>query len=630
MSPNRSFPAHARAHHPLPAILLACLLACAAARGDDRFFVPVAPSGGGSGSSSGGGGSSGSSGGGGTSGGGGGGGAGGGGGGSYTGGGGSSDSGSSGSGHGDSSSSGGRFFVPMPSRSNGGHGGGGGGSGGGYWNDDPYWGGCYYSGGGYHYWPGYSYPYGTTYTIVHRMPEDPYALDGPVVFFPPEPPPLDTPRPDAPPQRGHEIAAPPELSSFLTTSFYPQLSTRLHLANLSARQLEEIAAYRAERAALLGELRERLAATRSLPPMRRARELESHARTQAARLDALAAREAALRTSLLRGGLIGAFGGSGDWNQGRRWRLGTSQSVNREQTLGLEFRVVRAAAFYQDGLSREQRGLLREVAMELQAEAYGTRSALLTAAADESLVYFSPAGARVRFARDLPPSLTAKIAEFRASKQALKAELRDIIYTRDAESRAARTSALSRLSEDQEVRIQALELLADEIRLEVAGLGRPVRSPPPPLPPADLAARIAALRAEREYLQIELLGELGRLRSAGGAAPPLTATQVREHLEAFRQTNKARYAELATMQQKLRRDLAAHFATGPRPVSEASIDAWLNARSDAETPAALWQRYGDYADAVFVPGLSPEQRQLLFDGALEQLSFPLPAGERMP
>ena len=43
-----------------------------------------------------------------------------------------------------------------------------------------------------------------------------------------------------------------------------------------------------------------------------------------------------------------------------------------------------------------------------------------------------------------------------------------------------------------------------------------------------------------------------------------------------------------------------------------------------------WQNYGEYQTAVFQPGLSPEQRRLLFDAAIEKLSLPLPGGERIP
>jgi len=35
----------------------------------------------------------------------------------------------------------------------------------------------------------------------------------------------------------------------------------------------------------------------------------------------------------------------------------------------------------------------------------------------------------------------------------------------------------------------------------------------------------------------------------------------------------------------------------------------------------------DYRNAMLQPGLSPEQRRLLFDGALQKLALPLPRGE---
>lgn len=40
--------------------------------------------------------------------------------------------------------------------------------------------------------------------------------------------------------------------------------------------------------------------------------------------------------------------------------------------------------------------------------------------------------------------------------------------------------------------------------------------------------------------------------------------------------------------------------------------------------------YRDYRTAVFEPGMSPEQRRLLFGGVLEKLDLPLPRGELQP
>jgi hypothetical protein len=37
--------------------------------------------------------------------------------------------------------------------------------------------------------------------------------------------------------------------------------------------------------------------------------------------------------------------------------------------------------------------------------------------------------------------------------------------------------------------------------------------------------------------------------------------------------------------------------------------------------------FSEYRTAVFEPGLSPEQRRLLFDGVVERLDLPLPRGD---
>ena len=52
--------------------------------------------------------------------------------------------------------------------------------------------------------------------------------------------------------------------------------------------------------------------------------------------------------------------------------------------------------------------------------------------------------------------------------------------------------------------------------------------------------------------------------------------------------------------------------------------------SEALQQLETWRSYRNYQIAVFEPGLSPEQRRLLFDLALEKLSLPLPAGEIPP
>ncbi|MEN9632526.1 MAG: hypothetical protein RL077_930, partial [Verrucomicrobiota bacterium] len=61
-----------------------------------------------------------------------------------------------------------------------------------------------------------------------------------------------------------------------------------------------------------------------------------------------------------------------------------------------------------------------------------------------------------------------------------------------------------------------------------------------------------------------------------------------------------------------------------------AIDAALFAAIRVATARETMNLYRDYRIAVFQPGLSPRQRQLLFDAVLEQLNLPLPRGELQP
>ncbi len=87
-----------------------------------------------------------------------------------------------------------------------------------------------------------------------------------------------------------------------------------------------------------------------------------------------------------------------------------------------------------------------------------------------------------------------------------------------------------------------------------------------------------------------------------------------------------RYAELVNESDAIRRD--ATVALGNASARE--VDAALvSARQVAALKDSL-DGYRDYRAAVFEPGLSPEQRRLLFGGALEKLDLPLPRGEFQP
>ena len=50
----------------------------------------------------------------------------------------------------------------------------------------------------------------------------------------------------------------------------------------------------------------------------------------------------------------------------------------------------------------------------------------------------------------------------------------------------------------------------------------------------------------------------------------------------------------------------------------------LRGPADALLEREDWGRYVDYQAAMLMPGLSSEQRRVLFDGGLEKLTLPLP------
>ena len=61
-----------------------------------------------------------------------------------------------------------------------------------------------------------------------------------------------------------------------------------------------------------------------------------------------------------------------------------------------------------------------------------------------------------------------------------------------------------------------------------------------------------------------------------------------------------------------------------------AVDAAIAAITRIVTQRALEAGYAEYRVAVFQPGLSPEQRRMLFGAAVEGLHLPLPRGEMQP
>jgi len=390
-----------------------------------------------------------------------------------------------------------------------------------------YWGGCYYWNGSYYYWDGdyYSTDRQRFGRYQRRFPvdsESEVASNRAVFFFPPVPPPLGTPPPPGSPETGRN-EAPAELSPFINDPFYAPLGTRLQARDLSKKQLQQLDLLRQKKTELREELRSEIQWTKDSPAAIRLSDLEKLSRKQTPSIRQLETEAEQLRADLLYHGLVGMFWGSGDWNEGRPWMLGQG-GLNRprRETLAYEFKVVRAAIFYQEGLSPAQRRLLREVAMELQVEAFRPTATTLS---DESLLAFQPETARIRLSPALRPELATKLAAFKKQKDALKSELRGALYRLDVATSSQRTKALREFATVQAPQLESLDVLAEELR----GLLRP-------------------------------------------------------------------------------EDLLGRSASEPQPKEVGEAE-------------------NEYHDAVLLPGLSPEQRRLLYDDAMEKLSLPLPAGE---
>ena len=571
-----------------------------------------------------------------------------------------------------------RFVVPTPSdnrdrssRSGGGGGYDGGyrgghGSGGGYDGGyrrgygghsyyDPFWGGCYYWGGNYYYWGGHYYD--PSYQRFGRYRDSieydyrtvPAAANNrSPIFFPPSPPPLGAPIPPRQPP-STSITAPAGLAAYVYEPFYAPLSTRLSQADLTKKNLQRLDAYRSTRNRLREELIQRLDRLKDTDPATRASELGTLALAQAGELTKLEAEADDLRGDLLHGGLVGIFSGTGDWNENRRWRLGEGNLSRRSaDTVSAEFRVIRAAAFYQEGLSPAQRRLLREVEMELQVEAFKPKTAS-SHTPDEKLFFFSPETARLPVATDLPASLSLKLETYEKDKSALKAELRDALYSLDSAPAPKRAGTLRKVAETQAPHFATLEALAEEIRAEFALLPNPPGPAVPPAFPPALSARLTVYQAEKAMLQKELQAGLDEVRKTKSAVN-LTATgtpdgirfetprsetssaviaAARKSVENFNKQHQERLAALTKEREAIRADVA-RFAAEKDSGSGKSVETLLNDFNTHLQQGERWQHYRYYQLAMLEPGLSPEQRRLLFEAALERLNLPLPAGEYPP
>jgi len=460
-------------------------------------------------------------------------------------------------------------------------------------------------------------------------------------FFPPNPPPLDRPVAHLVTPPG-QYPAPPELAAHVNEIFYPALGTRLHTNSVYLDTRAKLDLYRTTKVLLQNELRTTFDRHRESDPAVRRKALEDLARAQTPKIVELEIEAERLRRDLVTRNT--------SWSAQRRWHL--VDKVERGYSPLEIAMVIRGYTFYQRGLSPEQRRLLREIMMEILA-AVDEESGPESAVPDQ--IWFSPSPARIRLPDELPPELAAKVASYLSRKSALKKELYDRVYSYDGAVLGVFRWSLKALAEKQAPEFAAIEALSEEIRRGLADMPQP---PPPdnlsPLPPMmahrvanvlrdrALAERDATIKADaiisRRYdnevrvragyrfdeagMRVSVEGQ----RNARGIVPPNEeeiVAKVQAELAAVADDYGNRLVELLNEQENIRREAAELLGDTRRE----RVDAALYTTSRIAIRRESEDAYRDYRIAVLEPGLSSEQRRMLFDRAVERLNLPLPRGE---
>ena len=468
-------------------------------------------------------------------------------------------------------------------------------------------------------------------------------------FFPPTPPPLGGPILLF---RRYGLSQPetqlPQLLPYVGEPFYAPLSAHLHREDLSKKQRTRLDAYQATRSAQLIELRSKLTAVRDAEPAARTRILQAFAAQQTPILAALELEAEAFRENLVNGTF---FQSGADWNDNRTWALG--DDLRYESRID-EFKVIRASAFFAPGLSPAQRRLLRELAMELD-QPLTEPTADLSLDAPKRYFFFTPETARIRLPDDLSPEITAKIDAYQTAKTQLKSALRTAIYKNDrAFFSFNRTKAFRALAEEQAPALAQIEIQAEEIRTLLAPYPRDSR-PAVPVISEALNTRIAGFLREKQSLQRTLVEKFATIKTAfpenrveyirlgdsygieivsnrrSSRAQESKVTAIRAELAPFNADQSRRVAALNREKDMIQKSLLEVAKTKLKAdATAADVNGLIEHFAKKFAEQEGWQRYRDYDTAVFEPGLSPEQRRLLFADALVQLDLPLPRGSRDP
>jgi hypothetical protein len=234
----------------------------------------------------------------------------------------------------------------------------------------------------------------------------------------------------------------------------------------------------------------------------------------------------------------------------------------------------------------------------------------------------------------MPAELRAKFGRFVHDKDALKRELHEAVIAEDGVSDSKRRAVFEKLTEQQWPRIVALDELAESIRADLAAQPAPPLPPPPPRFPADLIARINANRDALAALWRERLAAEPTFPAATPVLSPPDDSHETNPTET--RTSRGTASRPDEADPDLRRQMAARSADliAERNALLAEFRAACQRIAISNAAFAQLGReeviFRDYRTAMLEPGLSPEQRRLLFIYALAGLAQALPTGESPP
>lgn len=481
------------------------------------------------------------------------------------------------------------------------------------------------------------------------------ALEAPPAFFyfPATPPVLDRPRIVLETMAPDRRSASPALAPYVDDIFYGSIGPRLTAMEgasgntarpLSRRHLSRLESYRIERDAAYQELRLEIERVWRLEASARRAALAAFARQQTPRLVALEQTAEKIRRELK----------TADWSETRRWRLGERDAARGDSPREIAA-VMRAYSYFENHLSTAQRRLLREMSIE-----FALANDSVEAAANEPFWYFSPEPARIVLPTTLPPAIAARFGDYQTKKSQLKQELYDAVYTEErAALRFLGGTDFQALAARQAPQFVALEAMAEEIRVELSRLPSRGRQLETSALQPELTRRIFAWIRQQQKTRQTVVAELQAVHNSIDD-PSLVATyrvnpagvtyEVRLAPSGGRQESKpsrlqeeqiaaleARFAAVAEEHAQTFRQQDTEFAAireaaraAMPQASLADVDLTIGTPMRMALQELNQDAFHEYFIATLEPGLSIEQRRLLFAKAIEHLDVPLPRGEPRP